>query len=85
MIHVLNFYLLWAISSYFQQLINNLDRDLQYAIRVEGKMDVDFVSNYEEVKSAIMEKVMLGSVVKLQLVLTSNSRILVSQLVIWTK
>lgn len=48
----------------FQQLINNLDRDLQYAIRVEGKMDVDFVSNYEEVKSAIMEKVIFGSTIK---------------------
>ncbi|KAK1354606.1 DNA polymerase epsilon catalytic subunit [Heracleum sosnowskyi] len=44
--------------SAYVQLINNLDRDLQYAIRVEGKMDVDFVSNYEEVKSAIMEKLL---------------------------
>ncbi|XP_062100589.1 DNA polymerase epsilon catalytic subunit B-like [Humulus lupulus] len=25
----------------YQQLIDNLDRDLQYAIRVEGKMDLD--------------------------------------------
>lgn len=48
----------------FQQLINNLDRDLQYAIRVEGKMDVELVSNYEEVKNAILEKVLLLSVVK---------------------
>ncbi|XP_034220092.1 DNA polymerase epsilon catalytic subunit A-like isoform X4 [Prunus dulcis] len=39
-----------------QQLINNLDRDLQYAIRVEGKMDLESVSNYEEVKSSILEK-----------------------------
>lgn len=62
----------------FQQLINNLDRDLQYAIRVEGKMDVDFVSNYEEVKNAIMEKVIFGLIIKFQLVLTSNSRISVS-------
>ncbi|KAM7522501.1 hypothetical protein LguiA_012403 [Lonicera macranthoides] len=44
--------------SAFQQLINNLDRDLQYAIRVEGKMDIELVSNYEEVKNAIMEKLM---------------------------
>lgn len=41
----------------FQQLINNLDRDLQYAVRVEGKMDLESVSNYNEVKNAIMEKV----------------------------
>lgn len=41
----------------FQLLIKNLDRDLQYAIRVEGKMDLDSISNYDEVKNAIMEKV----------------------------
>lgn len=46
--------LLWL-----QQLIVNLDRDLQYAIRVEGKMDVESVSNYDEVKNAIKEKVLL--------------------------
>lgn len=42
--------------SAFDQLINSLDRDLQYAIKVEGKMDVDSISNYEDVKQAIMEK-----------------------------
>ncbi|KAF1884802.1 hypothetical protein Lal_00028689, partial [Lupinus albus] len=42
--------------SAYEQLINNLDRDLQYAIRVEGKMDLESVSNYDEVKDAIMEK-----------------------------
>ncbi|GMN22998.1 hypothetical protein TIFTF001_043613 [Ficus carica] len=42
--------------SAYEQLINNLDRDLQYAIRVEGKMDLDTVSNYDEVKNAIFEK-----------------------------
>lgn len=42
---------------WLQQLISNLDRDLQYAIRVEGKMDLESVSNYDEVKNAIMEKV----------------------------
>lgn len=40
-----------------QQLISNLDRDLQYAIRVEGKMDLESVSNYDEVKNEIVEKV----------------------------
>ncbi|KAM5584440.1 DNA polymerase epsilon catalytic subunit A-like [Rosa sericea] len=40
----------------YEQLINNLDRDLQYAIRVEGKMDLDSVSNYDEVKSSILDK-----------------------------
>ncbi|KAK7259458.1 hypothetical protein RIF29_25066 [Crotalaria pallida] len=43
---------------WFQQLINNLDRDLQHAIRVEGKMDLGSVSNYDEVKDSIMEKVL---------------------------
>ncbi|XP_057955577.1 DNA polymerase epsilon catalytic subunit A-like [Malania oleifera] len=42
--------------SAYQQLIDNLDRDLQYAIRVEGKMDLKLVSNYDEVKNAIMAK-----------------------------
>ncbi|KAL5974610.1 DNA polymerase epsilon catalytic subunit A [Asimina triloba] len=45
--------------SAYEQLIRNLDRDLQYAIRVEGKMHVDLVSNYEDVKNAIKEKVVL--------------------------
>jgi hypothetical protein len=44
---------------WLQQLIGNLDRDLQYAIRVEGKMDLESVSNYDEVKNAIMEKVLI--------------------------
>ena len=48
----------------FQQLIDNLDRDLQYAIRVEGKMDLEIVSNYDDVKNAIMEKVLPLSAVK---------------------
>ncbi|XP_071730284.1 DNA polymerase epsilon catalytic subunit A-like [Rutidosis leptorrhynchoides] len=42
--------------SAFKQLIENLDRDLLYAIRVEGKMDIESVLNYNEVKNAIMEK-----------------------------
>ncbi|OVA03605.1 DNA-directed DNA polymerase [Macleaya cordata] len=42
--------------SAYEQLISNLERDLQYAIRVEGKMDMDSVSNYDEVKNAILEK-----------------------------
>ncbi|TYH16062.1 hypothetical protein ES288_A05G088900v1 [Gossypium darwinii] len=40
----------------YEQLISNLDRDLQYAIRVEGKMDLESVLNYDEVKNEIMEK-----------------------------
>ncbi|CAK7329328.1 unnamed protein product [Dovyalis caffra] len=42
--------------SAYELLIKNLDRDLQYAIRVEGKMDLDSISNYDEVKNAIMDK-----------------------------
>ncbi|XP_048444807.1 DNA polymerase epsilon catalytic subunit A isoform X2 [Pyrus x bretschneideri] len=45
-------------ASAYEQLINNLDRDLKYAIRVEGKMDLESVSNYEDVKSSILEKLM---------------------------
>uniref|UniRef100_A0A0E0NFE0 DNA polymerase epsilon catalytic subunit n=1 Tax=Oryza rufipogon TaxID=4529 RepID=A0A0E0NFE0_ORYRU len=39
-----------------EQLIANLDRDLQYAISVEGKLDIDSVTNYDEVKDAIKQK-----------------------------
>ncbi|KAJ4832189.1 DNA polymerase epsilon catalytic subunit A [Turnera subulata] len=42
----------------YDQLIENLDRDLQYAIRVEGKMELDSVSNYDEVKNAIKQKLL---------------------------
>ncbi|KAJ8768060.1 hypothetical protein K2173_021000 [Erythroxylum novogranatense] len=42
--------------SAYNQLIENLDRDLQYAIRVEGKMDLDSVSNYNEIKNSILKK-----------------------------
>lgn len=57
----------------FQYLIENLDRDLQYAIRVDGKMDVDAVINYEDVKNAIMEKVSNFSVLALPIVVTLTS------------
>jgi len=42
--------------SAYEQLIGNLDRDLQYAISVEGKLDIGFVTNYDEVKDAIKQK-----------------------------
>ncbi|CAL9214158.1 unnamed protein product [Arabidopsis halleri] len=38
------------------QLIDNLGRDLEYAITVEGKMRMDSISNYDEVKDEIKEK-----------------------------
>ncbi|CAI9778339.1 unnamed protein product [Fraxinus pennsylvanica] len=44
--------------SAYGQLIKNLDRDLQYAVRVEGKLNLESVLNYDEVKNAIMEKLM---------------------------
>ncbi|KAI7990914.1 DNA polymerase epsilon catalytic subunit A [Camellia lanceoleosa] len=50
--------------SAYEQLMNNLDRDLQYAIRVEGKMELESVSNYDEVKDAIMENVLFLSILK---------------------
>ncbi|KAI5066379.1 hypothetical protein GOP47_0019003 [Adiantum capillus-veneris] len=37
----------------YQQLIDNLDRDLRYAIEVEGKMDFNSVINYDDVKQDI--------------------------------
>ncbi|GLJ44675.1 hypothetical protein SUGI_0939260 [Cryptomeria japonica] len=40
--------------SAYQQLIDNLDRDLQYAIKVEGKMDLDSVINYDDIKNDII-------------------------------
>jgi DNA polymerase epsilon subunit 1 len=43
-------------SSAYQQLIDNLGRDLEYAITVEGKMRMDSISNYDEVKDEIKEK-----------------------------
>ncbi|CAA0178621.1 unnamed protein product [Arabidopsis thaliana] len=39
-----------------EQLIDNLGRDLEYAITVEGKMRMDSISNYDEVKDEIKEK-----------------------------
>ncbi|KAL3628020.1 DNA polymerase epsilon catalytic subunit A [Castilleja foliolosa] len=42
----------------YELLLDNLDRDLQYAIRVEGKMDLESVSNYDDIKNAIREKLL---------------------------
>ncbi|CAL9170786.1 unnamed protein product [Musa hybrid cultivar] len=42
--------------SAYEQLIGNLDRDLQFAITVEGKMSIESIANYKDVKNAIMEK-----------------------------
>ncbi|CAA7036272.1 unnamed protein product [Microthlaspi erraticum] len=43
-------------TSAYQQLIDNLGRDLEYAITVEGKMRMDSISNYDEVMDEIKEK-----------------------------
>lgn len=40
-----------------QGLINNLDRDLKYAIEEEGKLELESVTNYDEVKEDIKLKV----------------------------
>lgn len=37
----------------FQQLIDDLDSALQFSIREEGKMDLDEIENYDEVKAEI--------------------------------
>lgn len=49
-------------QNFFQQLIGNLDRDLQFAITVEGKMSIESIANYKDVKNAIMEKVLFFTV-----------------------
>eukprot|EP00898_Chlorokybus_atmophyticus_P000434 jgi/Chlat1/1391/Chrsp12S02054 len=38
----------------YQQLIDNLDRDLKYAIEVEEKVPLDSVTNYDEVRDEIL-------------------------------
>lgn len=40
-----------------QKLIENLDRDLKYAIEEEGKLELDVVTNYDDVKEEIKRKV----------------------------
>jgi len=40
-----------------QKLIDCLDRDLKYAIEEEGKLEVDAVTNYDDVKDEIKRKV----------------------------
>jgi DNA polymerase epsilon subunit 1 len=40
----------------YQQLIDHLDRDLHYAIVEEGKMGLDSVTNYNDVKEEIKHK-----------------------------
>ena len=42
--------------SYPQALIDKLDADLHYAIVHEGKMRVEDITNYDEVKAAILVK-----------------------------
>ena len=42
-------------ASAFQQLIDNIDRDLCFAIEVEAGMERSDISNYEEVRSQIVE------------------------------
>ncbi|CAL8464190.1 g3725 [Coccomyxa elongata] len=39
----------------YQELIDSLDDDLRYAIEVEGKLAMEDVENYEEVRDAIKE------------------------------
>ena len=40
---------------YAQDLIDRLDTDLAYAIRTEGKMEVEDITNYQEVRGEIQE------------------------------
>ncbi|KAL3923554.1 MAG: hypothetical protein SGILL_001593, partial [Bacillariaceae sp.] len=45
--------------SAFQQLIDNIDRDLCFAIEVEAGMERSEITNYEEVRSKIIEELEL--------------------------
>ena len=47
------------VPSAFQQLIDNIDRDLCFAIEVEAGMDRSEIINYEEVRSKIIEELEL--------------------------
>jgi DNA polymerase epsilon subunit 1 len=47
------------VPSAFQQLIDNIDRDLCFAIEVEAGMDRSEITNYEEVRSEIIEELEL--------------------------
>ena len=40
----------------YEELIANLDRDLSYAITTELKLELDSVTNYDEIRAAILEK-----------------------------
>eukprot|EP00980_Cylindrotheca_fusiformis_P026149 scaffold15472_cov117-Cylindrotheca_fusiformis.AAC.13 len=45
--------------SAFQQLIDNIDRDLCFSIEVEGGLDRSDITNYDEVRSQIVEQLEL--------------------------
>ncbi|OEU13384.1 DNA/RNA polymerase, partial [Fragilariopsis cylindrus CCMP1102] len=47
------------VPTAFQQLIDNIDRDLCFAIEVEAGMDRSEIANYEEVRSEIIEELEL--------------------------
>lgn len=44
------------VPSAFQQLIDNVDRDLQFSLEVEMEVGLDRVTNYDEVKAAIVSQ-----------------------------
>jgi len=44
------------VPSALQQLIDNVDRDLRFAVEVEGQAKVEDVVNYAEVKAQIVER-----------------------------
>ncbi|KAI9994374.1 hypothetical protein PInf_010984 [Phytophthora infestans] len=44
------------VPSAFQQLIDNIDRDLTFSLEVEMNVPVDRVANYEEVKNHIVDR-----------------------------
>ncbi|KAL3922010.1 MAG: hypothetical protein SGILL_002437 [Bacillariaceae sp.] len=47
------------VPSAFQQLIDNIDRDLCFAIEMEAGMERSDITNYEEVRSKIVEELEL--------------------------
>ncbi|RLN92387.1 hypothetical protein BBJ28_00012461, partial [Nothophytophthora sp. Chile5] len=45
-----------VVPSAFQQLIDNIDRDLRFSLEIEMNVPVDRVANYDEVKKDIVDR-----------------------------
>ena len=68
-----------------QELIDTLERDLTYAIEVEGKMNLTDVSNYDQVLTRLRRRVCPALALPTRSVEPTNSRVqrLLSKALIW--